>query len=124
MKNIEQKWTEEEVKQLRKLAKTMPTPEIAIIMGRSRDSVKNKMDRAWIPRFIPPKAIETPAEMPEVVIEPVVVASVPEIKEDPKPVLHKPVVRDYSVIEWCPECHSPVSNWTDHQQRLGHKRPT
>jgi hypothetical protein len=28
-----------------------------------------------------------------------------------------------SRIEWCPRCGSPVSNWQEHFERLGHKRP-
>lgn len=28
-----------------------------------------------------------------------------------------------SVIEWCPECFAPVSNWQEHHERMGHARP-
>jgi hypothetical protein len=26
-------------------------------------------------------------------------------------------------IEWCPQCHAPVSNWQEHHARMGHRRP-
>jgi hypothetical protein len=28
-----------------------------------------------------------------------------------------------SRIEYCPTCHSPVSNWQEHFDRMGHRRP-
>jgi uncharacterized OB-fold protein len=29
----------------------------------------------------------------------------------------------YPPLEWCENCHSPVSNWSDHEARLGCTRP-
>jgi hypothetical protein len=26
-------------------------------------------------------------------------------------------------IEWCPQCRAPVSNWQEHYERMGHRRP-
>ncbi len=31
--------------------------------------------------------------------------------------------RGGTCIEWCPQCFAPVSNWTEHFERMGHRRP-
>lgn len=28
-----------------------------------------------------------------------------------------------SRLEWCSQCHAPVSNWQEHFERMGHRRP-
>lgn len=34
----------------------------------------------------------------------------------------KPAVYEVCRVEWCKECHAPVSNWGQHYERTGHRR--
>ena len=36
----------------------------------------------------------------------------------------KPSTAYVTRIEYCPQCHAPVSDWSGHFQRLGHRRPS
>lgn len=38
------------------------------------------------------------------------------------PALRRPAASEVSRLEWCPECHAPVSNWAQHYERSGHRR--
>lgn len=120
-KKVPPKWTDEQIAQLKKLSKTVSAPEIARMIGKTRDAVKNKIERLGLPKFDPYAEPET---------EPIVVAPEPvqassrTIPAYSGPPLRKKEVRGaIGTIEWCGQCGSPVSNWTEHADRLGHRRP-
>ena len=116
-------WSDFELNQLKELAGHFPASHISSQIGRSTEGVRKMIKKLGLKSFVttPPKPRPVAARNPSV------------RKDTPKPVVApiKPVtVRKASVshisyppLEWCPSCHSPVSNWVDHQNRLGCKRP-
>lgn len=127
-------WTEPELAQLRELAGKYPSTEISkMIVGRSAMGIQKMMRKQGLPRYIqyPPsrpipepkkrvrtkKAVKDPVEHHQPVaplVEPLKPKTIREAR-----VSHV----SYPPLEWCPTCHSPVSNWGDHTVRLGCKRP-
>ena len=99
-------WTEEETGKLVVLSKSLTAAQIGSELGRTKDSVRHRL--RWL-------------KDQNRVLAPVVKA-----KEDQegKALRKKEYTHvSYPPLEWCPTCHSPVSNWSDHTSRLGCRRP-
>ena len=111
-----------EINQLKELVGQFSAAHISAQIGRSTEGVRKMTKKLGLKSFVstPPKprpaARRTPVER----------------QDTPKPFLSptKPVtVRKASVqnnvsyppLEWCSQCHSPVSNRRDHQNRTGCK---
>jgi hypothetical protein len=124
-------WSDFELNQLRELAGQFSAVHISAQIGRSVEGVRKQIKKQGLKSFVstPPKPHPVRPHKP--VTEPKEVKAV-----QPKPI--RPVapvkpkfVRESTVknnpsfppLEWCPTCHSPVSNWGDHSARLGCKRP-
>ena len=113
----QQKWTEEETKQVvASLAKGLSPTAIGREINRSRDSVRHRIKWIKSHESLVPTAIGEVKKEEE-----------RQVKE-PKPLRKKEKTGfvTYPPLEWCPNCHSAVSNWSDHVSRMAHmgcKRP-
>jgi len=108
----QQIWTKEETDQvIALLAKGLGPTAISKELGRTKDSVRHRM------RFIKAKSIPVPVAPQEIKKE--------AKRQEPKPLRKKEQTGyvTYPPLEWCGECHAPVSNWVDHGNRMGCKRP-
>lgn len=130
LKNL---WTDEQIEQLKQLAGTMSSKDIGAIVGRSRDAVKNKIEGMGLPRFGAIGKPKTPrhrvrgqkAESQPVKVEPARTEPMLSLYKN-----HEAAARaarrvkgeSPSRLEWCKVCHSPVSNWQEHEERQGHGR--
>ena len=127
-------WSDFELNQLKELAGHFPASYISEkIEGRSVEGIRKMIKKQGLNSFVttPPKPRPVAARKP--------VGETKELKTvQPKPKTPvapiKPVtVRKASVshisyppLEWCMNCSSPVSNWSDHESRMSHmgcKRP-
>ena len=124
-------WTEEEITRLRDLAGKHSAREISTILGRGYHGISKKIRQLSLPRWVKPVK-ERPVRVRKPVkakVEPKPVQARPT--PVPKPVavpvvLYKPEKKRPAVhgqLEWCSQCFAPVSNWQEHFQRLGHRRP-
>ena len=119
-------WSHKENETLKSLINAVPpipTTKIAEDMGRSVDSVRHKIK--WMRK----QDGEIPVKVKKVVPAKKAVAK-PVVKKAVNPVARPKALRQenesyvsYPPLEWCPTCHSPVSNWEDHRRRLGCVRP-
>jgi hypothetical protein len=126
-----QPWTEEELTRLKELAGTMTARQIGEKIGRGYHGISKQLRKLGLQTWKPPVK-EVPVRLPKPV-KAKVENKAPEPK--PKPVakpaqapvaLRKKEVKRpliHGEVEWCPECFAPVSNWNEHYQRLGHRRP-
>lgn len=110
MRNGAPLWTDDQVKQLQKLAGKKTCTEIGKIVGRSKHSVKNKILSMDLPRYsatLKAQQAMAPAREPMIALYK---------NHNPK----KPVGTSevHTKLEWCPECRSPVSNWMEHRERM------
>jgi len=104
---------------LRKLAGTISASEIGKRLGRTKDSVKAQLHRWKLPTYVvvyekkvkPEEVVPTPVEPPKAV-------PVPLRKVDKPALRQKAPSREWPPLEYCPECHAPVSNWTEHHARM------
>jgi hypothetical protein len=131
MPNQYQKWSDREISQLRELAGTIPASEISLKIGRGYDAVSKMIRKLGLPSFAHVFPPPRPAASPK----PVGASKKPKNHVSPQwrgnflpkkdVVVRKASVNhiSYPPLEWCPTCHSPVSNWVDHERRLGCKRP-
>ena len=116
-----------ELNQLKEMAGHFPASHIASQIGRGKDGVLKKIRELKLPGYVslPPKprpvAQRKPVERkeyPQHVARPVV-APVKPVTLRKANVTHV----SYPPLEWCSQCHSPVSSWSDHTSRIGCKRP-
>ena len=127
------KWTPEQVDTLKQYAGKMSSKQIGALIGRSKNAVKNKLAAMDLSRFAvetKPKVIKKRIRKPKP--KPVKVAPAPAPEKPPMVSRFKnheaearkslPHHDGPSKIEWCPQCYSPVSNWAEHFERLGHRR--
>jgi hypothetical protein len=134
-------WTEEQESTLRALA-GQPLSVIAPQVGRTREAVRKHAARLGVRLGAEPRRARAPkpervcVERVKAVREPraartakaprpdrVRVVKAPAVrlaKEPARKVVRREVV---SRIEYCRECGAPVSNWEQHFERLGHRRP-
>jgi hypothetical protein len=120
-------WSDFEVNQLKELAGQFSAVYISAQIGRSVEGVRKQIRKLGLKSFqnTPPKP--RPSASRKLV----------ERQDTPKPAVSpiKPtVVRKASVknnisfppLEYCMNCCSPVSSWSDHESRMSHmgcKRP-
>jgi len=104
-------WTDEETQQLLELSKTLSHSQVGLQMGRTKDSVRHRLK--WL------KDKETPQEEKK---SPVAAKSVKKKEahkeKEIRPTRTKEPHVSYPPLEWCPTCHSPVSNKEDHFRRM------
>lgn len=104
-------WSAEEVARLKELAPTNRLEALAAVLGRTVAAVRAKarslglryVARVWTPGGRKSRTRTRsgrPATRPRVL-------SV-----------------ERCCIEYCPQCSAPVSNWQQHFERMGHRRPT
>ena len=104
----QQAWTQDETNQLIALrSRGLGPTEIGRELKRTRDSVRHKI------KFLKRNKITIPVAVKEVK------------KEEERPLRKKEQTGyvTYPLLEWCGQCHSPVSNWVDHHNRMGCKKP-
>ena len=120
-------WSDFELNQLKELAGQFSAVHISDQIGRSVEGVRKQIKKLGLKSFqnAPPKPRPAASGKPV------------EAKDTPKPVVApmKPtVLRKASVknnisfppLDYCMNCHSPVSDWQSHESRMSHmgcKRP-
>ena len=113
---VQKIWTDEETQQLLELSKTRSHSQVGLEMGRTKDSVRHRLK--WL------RDKENPQEVKDT---PVAVKAVKKKEARQEKVIRTTRTKEphvsYPPLEWCPTCHSPVSNWSDHSARIGCKRP-
>lgn len=122
------RWTKEDVSRLRQLVPTHTAKELSIEFHRNPKAIHTQCQRVGIhavpeiersrqrraaKEAIPkePKAARPPKPMKEPAPKPIRLVSRPA----------KSVYRP--ALEYCSQCHAPVSNWGEHFERMGHRRP-
>ena len=114
------KWTQEETDLLKKLSEVLSARDIGRKLGRTRDSVRHKIAQLHIPGFKP--VYETIETVKQEQNRQEGKGKTP-LSERFLPQMPKKKVRYATQLEWCPQCGAPVSDWTAHFERLGHRRP-
>ena len=120
-------WSDFELNQLKELAGQFSAVHISALIGRSVEGVREQIRKLGLKSFVttPPKprpaARGTPVERqdtPKSVLSPI------------KPVtVRKASVKNsvsFPPLDYCMNCHSPVSDWQSHESRMSHmgcKRP-
>jgi hypothetical protein len=125
-------WSEREKEILRENSGKITAIEIGKLIGRGSNGVRKMAKKMGLPSW---EQLPADKQKHSAAIKPV---DIP-VPETPKPVENKvkppkptrplkPVEAkkapreasaNYPQVEWCPVCHAPVSNWTDHITRLG-----
>jgi hypothetical protein len=117
-------WSDAEIFQLRELAGHFSSTHISTQIGRSVDGVRKQIKKLGLPNFVstPPKPKPRPFAYGKAVETSVKVKTYVE----PRKVLRQPLEAknrrqpaSYPELEWCQKCHAPVSNWSEHEARLG-----
>ena len=109
-------WTESETQKLIELRNNgAGSSSIAEELGRTKDSVRYRM------RWLDAQGKEKPLTKEKLLsMRPTRTENSPQDNEA-KPLRKKENYHvSYPPLEWCPTCHSPVSNWTDHASRMSH----
>jgi hypothetical protein len=134
MANQYQKWSDDEINLLRELAGKHPATEISLKIGRGYDACSKMIRKLGLPSYVPAFPPARPAATQKAV------GRTKKTKEPVSPqwrgnflpkkdvVVRKAPVQHISFppLEYCMNCHSPVSSWTDHENRMRHmgcKRP-
>ena len=124
-------WSDAELTQLKELAGHFSSVHISTKIGRSIDGVRKQIKKLGLPNFVstPPKPKPRPFAYGKAVEAPVKIKTYTEPREGLRKPLEAKSRRkpsSYAELEWCPNCHSAVSNWGDHCSRMAHmgcKRP-
>lgn len=132
-------FTAEEAARIRELASTMTAREIAAELGKPLHSVRDKAlamgvhftsgkrgPRPEKYRARPERQYVKPPWTPEQ--DELLRASAgrcqaAELVRRGGVELRRMDVQSVSRIEWCGDCGAPVSNWDEHYERMGHRRP-
>jgi hypothetical protein len=116
-----------ELNQLKELAGHFPAAYISEQIGRGMHGVLKKIRELGLksytpnPNKPPPVASRVPSAVPDWAKT---TPSKPIAPLKPKNVRKASVSHvSYPPLEWCSQCHSPVSNWSDHSARIGCTRP-
>lgn len=117
-------WTDMEITQLKELAGQFSASYISSQIGRSTEGVRKQIKKLGLKSFVsaPPKPRPAASRKP---------SSVPEWartgEREPVAPTKPTAVRkanvshvSYPPLEWCDNCHSPVSSWSDHCSRMAH----
>lgn len=127
-------WSDFELNQLKELAGHFPAPYISSQIGRSTEGVRKMIKKQGLKAYqnTPPKPRPVAARKP--------VGETKELKTvQPKPktpvapikpkTLRESTVKNsvsFPPLDYCMNCHSPVSDWHGHEARMQHmgcKRP-
>jgi hypothetical protein len=128
-------WTENEIEILKEFSSKKTAREIGAIVGRSKNAVNNKISLMKLPALVVPcneasKYRVYNKKEPAMLVKP----KPPKKQKDPLVARfknHEAAAKTErrlaappspTRIEWCKTCHSPVSNWVEHQERQGHGR--
>jgi len=107
------RWTEEQLATLRAMAGSVPVERIAEATDKSARAVRWKAQQLGLSlRQKGSPALRRPRVDPR-----------PERARENAPRKKRLRVEVASHIEWCKECGAPVSNWQQHFERVGHRRP-
>jgi hypothetical protein len=121
-------WSEQEISILREKAGKVRSSEIGKEIGRGSSGVQKMAKKSGLPPWQPPvkerpvpvpKPPKPAKEVKDVQPRPVPIAK-PVVAPVPlrKPEKKRPVI--HSQLEWCQNCHSAVSNWSEHVSRMSH----
>lgn len=124
-------WSDMELNQLRELAGQFSAVHISAQIGRSVEGVRKQIRKLGLKSFqnTPPKPRPSASREPSTIPEWARTA-----RSSPMAPIKPTVVRKASVknnisfppLEYCMNCCSPVSSWSDHESRMSHmgcKRP-
>jgi len=117
-------WSHKETEALKKYMNDYPpisSTQIAEEMGRSVDSVRHKIK--WMRKQDGDVPVKKVIPTKKTVAKPVVTKAEKPTPEPKTARTGKVPHISYPPLEWCPTCHSPVSNWDDHRRRMGCERP-
>jgi len=127
-------WTEEELTKLKELAGQFPAPHISAQIGRSAEGVRKQIKKLGLKSFVntPPKP--RPVRPHKTVGETKGVKAVQPKPKTPVAPIKPKMLRESTVknsvsfppLDYCMNCHSPVSDWHGHEARMSHmgcKRP-
>jgi len=109
-------WTEEESERLRGLAGRVTAARAAELLGRTAFAVRGKAVRMGIPFKREPRPKREPVKR-EIARQ-----AAPSAIAACRPARVRGKRMEVSRLEWCGECHAPVSNWQQHYERMGHRR--
>lgn len=118
-------WSEAELNRIRELSGNFSSVYIGEQIGRSADSIRNKIKKLGLPSFIsaPPKPKMRPLVYGKPKDESVKVKTYVEPREGLRQPLEAKSRRQpvsYAPLEWCQNCHAPVSSWSEHVSRMSH----
>ena len=123
-------WTDSEVNQLKELAGQFSAVHISAQIGRSTEAVRKKIKKLGLKSFVamPPKPRPVASRKPSSVPGWARTGESNAVAPMKPTTLRKASVShvSYPPLEWCGNCHSPVSSWGDHCSRMSHmgcKRP-
>lgn len=112
-----------ELNQLKELAGQFSAVHISAQIGRSVEGVRKQIRKLGLKGFVstPPKPRPVALREPVGGMRP----HKPVVSPTKPVALRKASVQhiSYPPLEYCPTCHSPVSNWGDHRARMGCTRP-
>jgi hypothetical protein len=114
-------WTEEESERLRGLAGRVTAARAAELLGRTAFAVRGKALRMGIPFKREPRPKRESVER-RLVKREIARQAAPSATAACRPARVRDRRMEVSRVEWCGECHAPVSNWQQHYERMGHRR--
>jgi len=107
-----EKWSEPLIEKLKTLGPTMTAKAFREKYGLAKDSVYNHAKKFKIKFLLEPR---TPKKKNPVGDGKRVTKAMPAERK-------RYAKKEPCRIEWCSTCGSPVSNWQEHFERLGHRR--
>ncbi len=126
MAHIFSKWTEQEIATLRKLAGKNSGKEISKEIGRGYDGIQKMIRKLGLPRYEftgQQRTLTVVNKSPKDTHQSPVKSSSSTLLRKPQKPYNLDRITVKGSVEWCPSCHSPVSNWSEHRERMGCKRP-
>ena len=127
-------WSDFELNQLKELAGQFSAVHISAQIGRSVEGVRKQIRKLGLKSFVstPPKPHPAPVHRP--VVEPKETKAIQPKPKPPVAPIKPKMLRESTVknsvsfppLDYCMNCHSPVSDWQSHESRMSHmgcKRP-
>ena len=118
-------WSDMELNQLKELAGHFSAVHISAQIGRSVEGVRKQIKKLGLKGFVstPPKPRPIASRKPSTVPGWAKTATSTPVAPIKPTAVRKASVQhvSYPPLEWCGQCHSPVSNRRDHQNRTGCK---
>jgi hypothetical protein len=110
-------WAPEAEARLRALAPTHTPTQASVALGRTDRSVRIKAAKMGLRMRDGRMRLGSAARARGPAKRQKVAKPIELVRARPKP-----VAQEVPCIEFCPECHAPVSNWAQHYERMGHRR--